>query len=275
MLKKTLNVIVILSVIFIIMLHAACKKESASGVESQPVIESYLIPGQPLKVKVYQQKGLTDTATYGTLISGLQLQISNGSQNVTLTESATGTYSHADENFLIAGKIYTLTFEYNGIKVSASTVMPAKPKSFTATKDSINVPYTNTVGGAGNPFTGEADSIAVTYKWSNPDSLYHVIIFKNDDKSPAKANLRSNRPVNFTLNVKQTDSYDAYYRIFDYIGVYRVILYAVNKEYSDVLTSNTNSSSQKLTNPPGNIVNGFGIFTAMQTDTLRLRITQY
>lgn len=275
MLKKILNVIVILSVIFMVMLHAACKKESTSGTENQPVIESYLIPGQPLKVKVYEQKGLTDTASYGASVSGLQVQISNGSQNITLTESVTGTYTHADEGFLMAGKTYILTFEYNGIKVSASTVMPAKPKGYTATKDSINLPFSNITGGAGSPFTGEADSIAVTYKWTNPDSLYHVIVFKNDETSPSKANQRSNRPANFTLNVKQTDKYDAYYRIFDYIGTYRAILYAVNKEYSDVLTSNTNTSSQKLTNPPGNIVNGFGIFTAMQTDTLRLRITQY
>lgn len=274
MAKKTYPVVIIMSLIYMALLFAACTKDSSTGVESQPVIESYLIPGQPISVKVYQQKGLTDTANYGALLSGLQLQVSNGSQTISLTESATGTYTHADNGFLATGKIYTLSFSYSGTQVSASTQMPAKPTGYTQSATLVNLPFTTGIGGP-NGATGETDSVAVTFKWSNPDSLYHIIIFKNDDTSPPKANLISNRPINFTLNVKQTASYDMYYRSLNYLGTYRAILYRVNKEYSDLLTTNTNSSSQKLTNPPSNVTNGFGIFTAMQTDTLTLRVTQY
>jgi hypothetical protein len=39
------------------------------------------------------------------------------------------------------------------------------------------------------------------------------------------------------------------------------------------LTSNTRGSSQNLVNTPTNVVNGFGIFTAMQADTLNLKVT--
>jgi hypothetical protein len=272
--KNIFNVLLILCIILIVMLNAACQKDSLVSVADQPVIEAYLVPGKPISVKVYEQKGTTDTASYGQLVSGLQLNVNNGSQTLSLTESAKGTYTHADDGFLLAGKTYTLTFTYNGLAVSASTEMPYKATGYTATKTSINLPYTTGIGGGGSPGVSNTDSIAVTFNWNNPDSLYHVLVMKNDETSPAKANLISNRPVNFTLNVKQDAHYDMYYRSFNYVGTYRAILFSVNKEYSDILTTNTNSTSQKLTNPPTNVVNGFGIFTAMQADTITLHLTQ-
>ncbi|UEG52113.1 DUF4249 domain-containing protein [Mucilaginibacter daejeonensis] len=263
-----------MSIIYSVMLISACSKDTGISVDTQPVIEGYLIPGHPISVKVYEQKGTADTATYGPLISGLRLQVSDGANIRTLTETAKGTYTHADDNFLIAGKTYKLSFTYNELAVSASTLMPQKPNGYTATRTTINLPYTTGMGG-GNPVTGTDDSVAVTFKWNNTDSLYHVLTFINDESDPAKANLISNRPVNFTQNVRQADHYDMYYRSFNYLGTYRAILYRVNKEYTDILTTNTSTTSQKLTNPPTNVVNGFGIFTAMRPDTITLHLTQY
>lgn len=271
MIKQTFYVISIAVVLFITLSIAACTKDTVLSAASQPVVVGYLIPGQPVSVKVYQQKGLTDTANYGALITGLQLQVSDGSTAIPLTESATGTYTHADNSFLMAGKTYTLQFTYEGVEVSASTVMPARPQNYTASKTLINVPART----GGNPITGTTDSVAVKFKWSNPDSLYHVLVFKNDDTSPGSVDLNFNRPVNFTINPKQESSYDLYYRSINYIGIYRVILYRVNKEYSALLTTNTNSNSQQLSNPPSNVKNGFGIFTAMQADTIAIKVTQY
>lgn len=117
--------------------------------------------------------------------------------------------------------------------------------------------------------------IAVVFQWYNPDSAYHVLVFKNDDTAPWNIHPNMNSQVNFTINVKKTDNYNFYYRTINYLGVYRAILYSVNKEYSDVLTSNANTSSQRLTEPPTNVNNGYGIFTAIQADTIKLTITQY
>ncbi|QJD95266.1 hypothetical protein HH214_04935 [Mucilaginibacter robiniae] len=246
---------------------ASCKKESTSTVANEPVVVGYLLPGQPVSIKVYQQKGLTDTATFGALISGLKLTVSDGSKTVQLTETATGTYTYSDLSFLVAGKTYSLQFAYNGANVSASTLMPAKPTGYKASRTSANIPTTNSVS--------YNSDIAVTYTWNNPDSLYHVLVFKNDDPSPYNINLRANDLVNFTLNAERNASFNLYYRTLNYIGTYRVILYSVNKEYINALSSNANSSSQSLTNPPTNITNGFGIFTAMQSDTVALTLTQY
>ncbi|NCD69929.1 DUF4249 family protein [Mucilaginibacter agri] len=254
--------------LFGMLAFASCQKNSADiSIPNKPVVVGYLIPGQPISVKVYQQKALDDTATYGAVITGLSLKLSDGSQTVTLTESAKGTYTYSDA-FLTTGKTYTLQFTYQNALVSAQTVLPAKPVNYTATKTLINLPT-----GTGSP--NSVDSVADTFRWNNPDSLYHVLVFKNDETAPFQVSGRGTPLVNFTVNVNKTSEYQIYYRSFNYIGTYRAILYGVNKEYIDLLNAQSGSSSQNLTNIPTNVNNGLGIFTAMQADTIKLTLTQY
>jgi hypothetical protein len=251
------------------LLFASCKKtETTASLADWPVVISYLMPGQPINVKVYQQKDITDTATYGSPITGLSLTLSNGTQTVTLTETASGNYTYNSSTFLAAGKTYSVKFTYNNLQVSASTLMPAKPSNYTESATSLNLPYTITTT------PGVTEVPALTLKWDNPDSLYHLLVFKNDQDSPFNIHAYMNSAINFTLSPKQAAFYNIYYRTFNYLGTYSIILYSVNKEYIDVLTSNANTTSQKLTNPPSNVTNGYGIFTAMQADTVRLTLTQ-
>lgn len=251
------------------LLASSCKKQNSADVTDKPVVIAYLTPGQPVSVKVYQQKGLADTATYGAAITGLSLSLSNGTQTVTLTENSAGNYTYSNTTFVASGKSYTLKFSYPSGDVSATTTVPVRPVTYTASRTTINIPLTT----SNSP--GTTDSIAVTLKWSNPDSLYHAIVFKNDDNNPYNLHPQRNGLVNFTIDAKTADHYDVYFRTFNYLGVYRAILYSVDKAYGDILTSNANTTSQRLSNPPGNITNGFGIFAGMQADTIKLTLTQY
>lgn len=251
--------------IALITVFSACKKDSSTGIADRPVVEAYLLYGRPISVKVYQQKAFSDTATYGPLIAGLKLQVSDGSQTVDLSETTTGTYTYSDSKFLQTGKTYSLQFTYNGIAISASTVMPQPTLGYNASLTKLSVP---------NERRDIADTIAVTYKWNNPDSLYHVLAFKNDEVNPYFIGGGFNSPANFTINTTTTEVYHAKYRQFNYVGTYKVILFTVNQEYIKMLTSNTNTSAQKIDNPPGNITNGYGIFTGMQADTIGLGINQ-
>jgi len=257
-----------LTIMLSALLFASCKKTETTNLADWPVVISYLMPGQPISVKVYQQKDITDTSTYGNPITGLNITLSNGTQTITLTETAAGNYTYTNQAFLAAGKTYSVKFNYNNLAVSASTLMPAKPSGYTESVSSLNLPLTVTTT------PGVTEVPALTLKWNNPDSLYHVLVFKNDQDSPFNIHGYMNSAINFTLNAKQAAYYDIYYRTFNYLGTYSIILYSVNKEYIDVLTSNANTTSQKLSNPPSNVTNGYGIFTAMQADTVRLTLTQ-
>lgn len=249
--------------LFVIGSLVSCSKTSTDNdISAEPVVIGYLNAGRPISVKVYEQKALADTATYGAAISGLKLTISDGSKTVVLSETVTGTYTSLDSTFLVAGKTYTLNFAYNGSRVSASTVMPTKPTGYTSSATTLQIPLATTLN----------STIALIFKWKNPDSLYHVLVFKNDETSPYNVHLQNNSPVNFTFNVNKAEAYDVYYRSLNYLGVYRVILYRVNKEYIDLLNNATTTTSKNLTNPPTNVNGGLGIFTAMQSDTIKLTL---
>jgi hypothetical protein len=85
---------------------SACNKyaNNDSTIVNMPVVESYLIAGDTLNVKIYSQKSLADTAQFGSPITGLKVYVSDGSNTIQLTESAQGTYSYDDKSFLTTGK---------------------------------------------------------------------------------------------------------------------------------------------------------------------------
>jgi hypothetical protein len=250
-----------------ILMTAACKKNSSdTSAVNKPVVEAYLIAGQPVSVKVYQQKDLTDTATYGAALTGLSINVSNGSQTVKLTESASGTYTYSDTTFIVAGRTYTMQFSYNNTTISASTIMPGKPVGFKLTDSVFHVP--NSIDQAYD------DKVLQTITWTNPDSLQHLLLFKNLDSDPFEiVAVRSNNKPSFQINTEKAAIYNLTQTSFKYYGHYKVILLRVNDEYINILTTNTRGSSQSLVNTPTNVVNGLGIFTAMQADTLNLRVT--
>jgi len=251
-----------------LMMSASCKKENNNNANSVnlPVVQAYLIPGSPITVKLYQQKALSDTALYGPPITGQQVYISDGSTKILLTESPAGTYTSNNNSFLVTGNTYTLQFNYLGNAVSASTVMPPKPLNFATSYGTINISSTT---------TGPNTTIYDRLSWDNPDSLNNVLVFLNPDEKDFPLNNfgLSFRPFNFTINTNRSSYYNLTQNIFPYYGPYQIILFNVNQEFIDVLNSNTKSAtSSNLVNIPTNINNGFGVFTAMQTDTVSLNV---
>lgn len=61
---------------------------------------------------------------------------------------------------------------------------------------------------------------------------------------------------------------------FTYLGRHRIILFRLQPEYLLLLKSNSNQS-QSLQEIRANITNGFGIFSAMDSDTLSLNVVRY
>jgi hypothetical protein len=259
--KKYTTKHVLLLFISATMLYA-CKKETTSTSNiNLPVVEAYLIAGKPLTVKVFSQKGLTDTAKYGPAIKGLKVNISDGSNTILLTESSAGTYTYADSTFLATGKTYTLNFNYLTYAVSAKTVMPAKPVNFASIHSGM------TIDALLN--TTVLDTL-VTLTWTNPDSLRSVLVFNNLDGTSFAANARfGSASANFELNTYRGSGYPLTQRTFAYYGHYQIMLCNVNVEYTNLLSNNTTgSTSSSLSDQPTNVVNGVGIFTAIQADTL-------
>lgn len=241
---------------------AACKKNMETSYAALPVVESYLIPNRNPEVRVSLQKQLVDTNAYGTAITGLSLQISDGTSSKMLTEDRPGHYVLNDPAFIKSSGQYSLAFTYNNLQVSASTTMPGKPADFSVTNSTFTIP---TMAFGSEPTVFDP----VNLNWSNPAADYHVLVFKYLENPKVPVSNRFNRDTvsSVEANAGQAGTFELNERMFKYFGRYQVTLMRVNKEYIDMLNSSS-TSSQNLTNAPTNVSNGLGIFTAMQTNTL-------
>ncbi|WP_442587611.1 DUF4249 family protein [Pedobacter sp. AW31-3R] len=250
------------SIILLLCFIAACKKDSAQNVAVLPVVEAYLMPGKIVQVRVSQQKALVDTNAYGVAIGGLELKVSDGTNTYELTEDKTGHYILNDTTFVKVKGSYSLSFTYNNLPVTASTTMPEKPVGLAIDADTVIIP--KMVWGE-----DRTEFIPVTASWGNAGSYNHVLLFKYQEtwKSLISNQFNRDTTTSVELNVVKTTSFELNERSFKYYGRYKVILIRVNDEYVEMLNSGT-TTSHNLTNPPTNLTNGLGIFTAMQADTL-------
>jgi hypothetical protein len=250
------------SIILLLFLAAACKKDSHVNYSALPVVEGYLMPDRNVEIRVSLQKELVDTNAYGVPVTGLTLKVSDGSNTKTLTEDKAGHYILNDLTFIKAKGTYSLSFTYNNLPVTAKTVVPDKPAKITTSSDTVTIP--NEVFG-----TTPTAFVPVTFSWANPGSYNHILVFRYLETFKS---IISNRPTDDTttsveVNAVKAASYEISQRTMKYYGNYKVILMRVNQEYIDML-NNSSTSSQNLTNAPTNVTNGLGIFTAMQADTL-------
>jgi hypothetical protein len=247
---------------------SACQKTNTniSGID-RPVVEAYLVPGTKTLIRVYYQKYLDDTITYGYPITGLKLNLSDGTTTVQLTESTPGNYSWSDTTFIKSKKTYSLNFIYEGKTISATTVMPDKPTGFAETDTLQRVPYRS--GGFGQTLP---TFVPVNFSWSSPASWFYLMVFKNISTYYVATRANSSTPYHDSESlVGQTSVFQIQPQTFTYTGKYRVILFHINKEYNDAISA-SGGSSLSLTNPSTNVVNGLGIFTSMQADTVLLDV---
>ncbi|MES2455996.1 MAG: DUF4249 family protein [Bacteroidota bacterium] len=247
----------------LLLLFCSCKKEADLSISQYPVVEAYLHPGREVRVRLTQQKGPTDTAAYGLPLDGMAVSVSDGATSRILTEDKPGIYLLKDSTFVKGSGVYSLRFDYQGKTVSATTVMPSKPELLSISATELAV--ADFVFGGPRP-----DELpTVKLSWSNPESKSHLVFFKYLEPAKVAINSFFTRDTlsNVEINAVQAGFIDVQQMNFRYLGRYRVVLARVNEEYTELLNGSGNSS-QNLTNPPTNVKNGFGIFTAIQTDTL-------
>jgi hypothetical protein len=159
-----------------------------------------------------------------------------------------------------------LQFEYNGEKVSSSTTIPGRPTNFQASANSITVPA---------PGTRPAfDSMQpLKYTWDNPNSDYQLLVLTCIQPNPvAISDSATGRQGLFHTPPTQGSSQTVTFGSFSYYGQYRVVLYRIWSAYA-ALYDNTSGNSSDLTAPPGNITNGYGIFTGINTSADTLYVT--
>lgn len=252
----------------LLMLLSACQKINLQTADSDvAVVEAYITPGNQLNLKVTRQLMFENGDTTITYLNDLDVKISDGTQWYTLMNQDSGIYVTQDVQ-IEPGMLCSLAFDYRGETISAETNIPAKPEDFHSSASSIQA---FTFDGGMPPSMSDP----IELSWSNPDEDYFLIVVQNIEANPVLINDIADdedrpQPV-FRNTPTQADSLEVNVRMFSYYGTHQIILYKLNPEYA-ALYEQLSTTSLDISAPPTNVVNGLGIFTGINSDTLYVEV---
>jgi hypothetical protein len=254
------------------LLIVSCTKNEVKIISTlqMPVVESYLIAGGPIVVKLSLPVSVNEDATNPTYINGQTVVVYVNNVPTTLKGIGNGIYEDTTK-IVKEGNDYKLAFTYNGLQVTAETIVPAKPLGFLSSAASISVPQ---FGSGFSPGSSQGFPTPIVYTWTNNDQSYYFLSAKCMESTLVSINSDTvnDRP-RFSRPPTQQNTASLSFNAFSYYGLHHVYLYKANLEYA-ALYKSTGTSSLNITNPVTNIQNGFGIFTSFGVDSINLTVTK-
>ncbi|MBL7934691.1 MAG: hypothetical protein JNM51_02650, partial [Bacteroidia bacterium] len=257
-----------------LVLVTGCKKEENKEFTDFPIIESYLQAGSFLNVKISRQIPFSSGVTYSSDdINNLTLKVEYNNATHILEPLGDGKY--IDSSIIVTeGATYNLSFMFNSKNVSAYTYVPVKPINVSQSTTSLTIAQVTV--GSGPPSGGFTMPDPVKISWTNSDASYYLITVENLETTltPIR-DFGDNAPPTNIFKKSPTNSNSEEIRSFEfqYYGTHRIVIYHVLPDYATLYNQNS-TSSQNLTNPSTSIVNGYGIFTGLNSDTVYVEINQ-
>lgn len=246
------------------------------------VIEAYLFSKEPVReVDIKTLIPLSEPEGKSKPIESANVTINKGDKSYVLTyNSSTRKYDYLGNDLTILPQdILGLKVDVNGREAIATTNVPTPPVNIQSSKDQMVIPTIN----SGLDFLN-GDPLAdaeIIVTWSNPKNELHytVIEFRSNLLRPilpsdvqkvvdgiledfAIITVPSTDTV-LTVNGALLPSY----------GPYMIKIYKVNQEYADLYESEE-QDSRDLNEPPSNIINARGIFSAFASDSVAFEVVK-
>ena len=264
---------ILLYIIMILCGFIACNKSDNSEFTDSPIVESYLTPGGYPQVKISRQIPFSSNVKYSSDdINALSVKIIHNNISSSLTPVGSGQYIDSSMS-VTEGDRYDLSFTYNSKLVSAYTIVPSKPTHFAESVTAIAIQKMDSTSGFPS-FGSMPDPISLT--WDNTDGSYYIVVIENLETTlvPIRSFGNDTIPgIRFRQPPTTASGLEIRAMEFQYFGKHRLILFHVLPDYAS-LYSASETSSQNLTNPSTSIMNGYGIFTGLNSDTLYLQVNQ-
>lgn len=256
--------------------------------DQKPVVNAYLAPGQPISLQLntvigYSEDSNADSVSHPIDGQTIQIRVSDG-KIFTLKNIGNGEYVSGDNEVVRFGLTYSLNLTYKGLAVSATTTIPTRPTGFSIDHKTISRNQLILGGGPGQggPFTpggfNQGDNAPLVLTWNNPNNEYHFVSVFTTEANPepiivANGNGIGGRGPGGPRRVNNEPTTASVANIqpqtFQYFGKYSVVLYHLNPDYAALYRSG-GTTTQNISTPPTSIVNGLGIFTGVNTDTIKV-----
>jgi len=262
------------SKVILVLILIACSCQD-SGYDPQtasvPVVEAFLFKGEVVDdINVSRLVPFTDSGAVPYL-NDLEITLIWNGEGFLLEASPgdSGYYHYPGSDLLIEqGRNYQLEFLYEGKLISAETMVPSPPQGISVSQTDIEIP----------PIASRFDFINLRniedleVSWDNPGGEYYYVLVENVEENPQPVVTEETlqgfrRNFRFVSEPVQDDFHIIRGITLEQYGLHRVQVFRVNQEYVD-LFENIDQDSRNLNEPPTNIANGLGIFTAFNSDSI-------
>ncbi len=256
--------------VFPLFLLAVCSENTFDPTTvNEVVVDGCLIAGIPVdSVRCTLLIPYGGDVQEGVSVNDAAVTISDGTTEWPLTASGDSGYYHcSDSSFLPReDSVYTIEIRYDRKTISASTTVPEKPAWLALSAGTLFIDTTLSM----REMMMDSGSLSkIDLSFDNPNSVYHFVVVENVDSTPVDLQTDTsffNGPRFLSRPFKGTNYIISFAQIKQ-LGRHKVTLYRVNQEYVD-LYDYQKQDSRNLNEPKTNVVNGLGIFTAVNCDSV-------
>jgi hypothetical protein len=244
------------------------------------VVEAYVYSGEPVnEITIKSLVPLSEPEGESEIIVNAAVTLMKNGVKYELTyNSSTRKYQYIEFDLEIFPEdVLDIEIDVNGRIATANTIVPTVPVDIKISKTEMIIPEINGIGDFinGDPL---ADA-ELTVDWSNPDNELHyaVVEFRSNLLKPilpgSIQEVVDGILEDFAIiTVPSTDTVlTVSGALLPSYGPYVVKIYKVNQEYADLYESET-QDSRDLNDPPSNLINAQGIFSAFASDSVSFEV---
>ncbi len=266
----------ILYTIILLIFLSSCEELETPNL-NQFVIEGFITADFNIDdIKVKETVSLNDEIT-DVPISDAMVRVITDEQEVILDfDAATGKYIDATNSLLVeVGKEYGIEVIADGTVAISNTVVPEKPTGLALSRDTLYIPTLplniTIIEEIGRLFEEEVSTIS----WEGTPGRYYYVVIETQESEldpllPPEIPAQSRELLGsfrFISAPSESTSFNIIGIALQTYGRHVAKVYSVNQEYVDLFNSET-QDSRDLNQPPSNINNGLGIFSAFAVDSL-------
>jgi len=260
--------------IFLILSFISCTEDSPLIPDSDLlVVQAYLYANEPVTdIKLTSTVAIDADTSIAPPVNDADVTLVRNDQrfDLVLSPGDSGGYHYPGNDLVVEeNDIFKIAIEYKNQNITAETYVPVPPVNMNISDTTLTVPdFTNF-----NPSLFQ-DMDEITLSWDNEDNDMFFVVIDNLEKNPQEieSGFRSfaqkfiSQPIN-------RNTYPLRFRSFTHLGRHRIKLYRINQEYADLYQSRE-QDSRDLNEPLTNVVNGLGVFSAFNSDSLFLTVKQ-
>ena len=247
------------------------------------VIEAFLFQGEVVDdIKIIDTKLWNSTDSSTSYIENANVIIYGNGYDYQLNYNPQiQRYTTSDNIDIISGNTYGLEVTFKDRTATAETIVPTKPIGLKLSKDKVIIPSLFLSGALPNILANLYQTARTTVSWNNPNDEYHYLTIKyvDDNEDPIFSeefpDALGEFFNNFSLQSEPTKdlNYSALCLSLKNYGRYKVTLYKINKDYYS-LFENQQQDGYELNEPPSNVINAFGVFSAFASDSTFFEISR-